>query len=224
VQPELKMPNGGIRWEVRMVFFALLLAAGTGLFLVFDQLTAPFTAAPPSIVEVAEGGVSWLIPPRPLADFTLTAQNNTPARLSDWRGKSVLMAFGYTHCPDVCPLTLGEFDQIRAALGADAEQVRFVFVSVDGERDTPDSLTHYLGVRGVESFVTALTGNAGELRRMGVDYGLYFEKRVDTGTAANYLIDHTASTFLIDADGRLAAIFAFGTDDALITAAILQGQ
>jgi protein SCO1/2 len=83
-------------------------------------------------------------PPRPLADFTLPSQDGTPLSLSALHGKYVLLFFGYTHCPDVCPTTLTDFVQVKRALGAAASQVRFVFISVDGERDTPPVLRHFM--------------------------------------------------------------------------------
>lgn len=147
-------------------------------------------------------------PPQELPDFTLTGVDGEPFSLSDLRGRFVLMAFGYTHCPDVCPLTLSEYKIILGALGDQADQVAFVFVSVDGERDTPERLAQYFDVRGVSDFVIALTGPESDLRQIGVDYGLYFEKAEDPGTSENYLVTHTAASFLIDREGRLRMIFS----------------
>jgi protein SCO1/2 len=162
-------------------------------------------------------GVETLDPPRPVQEFTLTNQDGDPFSLSDLHGKSVLMFFGYTHCPDVCPLTLLEYKQVKTALGEQADDVAFVFISVDGERDTPERLAEY--VSGFDPSFIGLTGDEATLTRMGTDFDLYFAKRPDpSGSAENYLVDHTSSSFLLDGEGRLAAIYPYGTDAAVMAA------
>ncbi|MEM6280866.1 MAG: SCO family protein [Chloroflexota bacterium] len=210
-----------IRTALVIVFGVLLLATAGVLLLIFTHLTDTYLGDTPSFIEVAPGGISILNPPRPLDDFTLTAHTGEPLSLSDLRGKTVVMSFGYTYCPDVCPLTLMEYRRINEMLADAAGDVQFVFVSVDGERDTPERLDLYLGARNIDDFALALTGSEGDLRRMGVDYGLYFEKQFDTGSQAFYLVDHTASTYLIDAQGRLTNIIGFGTDIQIVYETIL---
>ncbi|MEO1663783.1 MAG: SCO family protein [Chloroflexota bacterium] len=202
-------------------FGVLLLATAGMLLLIFMRLTDTFIGDAPSFIEVAPGGISTLNPPRPLDDFTLTAHTGDPLSLSDLRGKTVVMSFGYTYCPDVCPLTLMEYRRVNEMLGEDAEHVQFMFISVDGERDTAERLNLYMGTRNVDEFAVALTGTEGELRRMGVDYGLYFEKQFNTGSQAFYLVDHTASTYIIDPQGRLTNIIGFGTDTQTVYETIL---
>lgn len=192
-------------------FVVLVLATGVVLFFIFSALLeTPDTRALPTLSE-GSNGVTLITPPRTVNDFTLTSHTGDPLALSDLRGKPVLLYFGYTHCPDVCPLTLMEFRQVRSILGEQGDDVHFVFISVDGERDNPEWISRYFEVRSVEDFMIGLTGTEAEMKKLGVDYGLYFEKREDPGTAANYLVDHTASSFLIDAEGRLSTIFSFGT-------------
>jgi protein SCO1/2 len=183
-----------------------LIAAGMILVAVAEK--RPNDAADSAADDTATYQGTVVDPPQELPDFTLTGVDGEPFSLSDLRGRFVLMAFGYTHCPDVCPLTLSEYKIIREALGDQADQVAFVFVSVDGERDTPERLAQYFDVRGVSDFVTGLTGPESDLRRIGVDYGLYFEKVKDPGTSENYLVTHTAASFLIDREGRLRMIFS----------------
>lgn len=197
----------------------VVIIAGLGLFALFSSLTAP---PPPANPLDQTGEVRVIEPPRAVSDFTLTSHTGAPLSLSDLRGRAVLLYFGYTHCPDVCPLTLIDFRAVHEALGDAAEEVAFVFISVDGERDTPPALARYFELRNVDGFVTGLTGNDVTLRRISPDYGLFWERRTDTGSAAAYLVDHTASTFLLDAQGRLTTIFGFNTEPEAITARIIE--
>ncbi|MEI2618716.1 MAG: SCO family protein [Thermomicrobiales bacterium] len=156
-------------------------------------------------------------PPREMPDFTLTSDSGQPLRLSDLRGTPVLLFFGFTHCPDVCPTTLGEFRQIKAKMGEKGEQARFVFISVDGSRDTPESLAAYL--HAFDPAFIGLTGDEELVRTIGKDYYVYFE-RVTLGTATaageNYTVDHTTYSYLIDADGRLRVIYPFQAPTQMI--------
>lgn len=154
-----------------------------------------------------------LDPPKEVGDFTLTDQDGRLFRLSDLRGKVALLFFGYTHCPDICPTTLAEFKRVKASLGDEAERVAFVFVSVDGARDTSERLAAY--VRAFDPQFIGLTGDDAALRPIARDFGVFYQ-RVNYESDANYLVDHTASTFVIDQDGRLRLVFPYGTDPAAI--------
>ena len=123
------------------VICAVLCIVGVGLALTFgpelyDTLTRPAFA--PSLSSIAKN------PPVPVRNFELTNQDGQPTRLSDLRGKTVMLFFGYTHCPDVCPVTIADFVQLKKKLGSNADKMAFVLVSVDGERDTPAVLKNYL--------------------------------------------------------------------------------
>lgn len=172
-----------------------------------------------AIVEGGEvfDGVTVYDPPQPLPDFTLTSHRNEAFSLSDLKGRYALLFFGYTRCPDFCPLTMLEFKQVKKALGEQADQVAFVFLSVDGERDTPAVLADFIG-RFDPDFI-GLTGDEAALRQIGTSYNLQFMK-VERPGSADYLMDHTASSFLIDRDGRLIERFAFGTDAGVIAAQV----
>ncbi|MGQ9849318.1 MAG: SCO family protein [Aggregatilineaceae bacterium] len=154
-----------------------------------------------------------LDPPKEVGDFTLTDQDGQPFRLSDLRGKVALLFFGYTNCPDVCPTTLAEFKRIKVLLGEDVERVAFVFVSVDGARDTPERLAAY--VRAFDPQFIGLTGDDATLRPIARDFGVFYQ-RVNYESDVNYLVDHTASTFVVDQQGRLRLVFPYGTDPAAI--------
>lgn len=160
-----------------------------------------------------------LEPPRTVANFTLTSHEGEPLSLSDLEGKIVLLYFGYTFCPDICPASLADFVHVKRNLGEQADQVAFVFVSVDGERDTPDVLARYLSA--FDPQFIGLTGEEQEIRKIGVDYGLFFEKVEVEGTSADYLVDHTAASFLIDSERQLSVIYAYGTPPEVISNDIL---
>jgi len=162
-------------------------------------------AGPPEAAEF-KGGL--LTPSRPAPEIALDAQDGKPFRLSQERGKVVAVWFGYTFCPDVCPTTLAELAVARKELGPDAERFRIVFVTVDPERDTPARLREYAGAFG-GSF-TALTGPPERLAEVRKAYGVVAEKRVVAGTAASYLIDHSAFVYVVDPAGQLRLMFPFG--------------
>lgn len=146
-----------------------------------------------------------LQPPRPAADFVLTTQDGRGLRLSDLRGKIVLLFFGYTTCPDVCPTTLAKFREVQRALGAEAARVRFVFVTVDPERDAPARLKAY-----VETFSPTFIGLTGErtaLAKVWEDYGLYVARQATQGSAVGYLMIHSSSSYLVDQAGALRLVY-----------------
>jgi protein SCO1/2 len=176
-------------------------------------------AARPTPTPAPEG-VTVLEPPTKLADFTLTSSQNKPAHLSDWKGKAVLMSFGYTHCPDVCPVTLGRYKQVKEALGDSAGQVAFVFVSVDGARDTPAVLANYLGLFDKE-FI-GLTGDEPTLRTITKEYGATFSIEKKDPNQTDYTVAHTASWFLIDPKGNLSRVYAYDTQPEIAAADIKQ--
>jgi protein SCO1/2 len=148
-------------------------------------------------------------PPVALSDFTLPSSLGRELSLSELRGKPTLIFFGYSFCPDVCPLTLSELKEAKASLGAEGEELQVLFVSVDGERDTPELLARYLAAFD-PSFV-GVQGDDVTLRRIGKEYGLYYQKQTPEGTSAAYLVDHSSPTYLVDADGQLRTIFSYGT-------------
>lgn len=159
-----------------------------------------------------------LDPPKEIGDFTLTSHTGDPLSLSDLRGKAVLLFFGYTHCPDVCPMTLAEFKQVKRELGEAADRVAFVFASVDGERDTPERLAAYVGA--FDPDFIGLTGDEATLREIGRDYGLFFQRSTYDNTQADYLVDHTASSFVVGPEGRLRIVYPYQTDPAIIAEGI----
>lgn len=152
---------------------------------------------------------SVLEAPVSVPDFTLTDQRGGTFRLSDQRGDVVLLFFGYTQCPDVCPTTLATWRQVHQALGDDAARVRFVFVTVDPERDTSERLGMH--VNAFNPDFIGLTGSTAELETVYRIFDVYHEKDTSSGSAAGYLVSHTATTFVIDPDGNWILRLTYGT-------------
>jgi protein SCO1/2 len=180
------------------------------LLLVRAQLAALPTPAP----VTASNGVTALDAPRALIDFTLPGKDGAPLALSDLRGAYTLLFFGYTHCPDFCPLTLSEFRQVRRLLGEAGASVQVLFVSVDGARDTPDVLAEY--VNRFDPSFQAMQGDEVTLARISADYGLFYEVQRTDPDSASYLVDHTTPSYLIDPEGRLVAVFSFSASPEAI--------
>jgi protein SCO1/2 len=118
--------------------------------------------------------------------------------LEEFRGKVVVLFFGFTHCPDVCPTTLADIAGALKALGPDAQRVQVLFVTVDPERDTPQDLTQY--VNAFDPRFLALRGDLEATQRVAREFKIYFEKHKQ---GDGYTIDHSAQTYVIDGQGRL---------------------
>jgi protein SCO1/2 len=147
-------------------------------------------------------------PPRELMDFTLPNQDGEPMSLSDLRGKPTLIYFGYTYCPDICPTTLADIRRAKRTLNEQGDDVNVLMVSVDPERDTSQVLERYLS-NFDEDFV-GMTADMQTMRQIGADYGLYVNKVEIEGTTADYLIDHSAATYLVDSEGNLVMMYGYG--------------
>lgn len=145
-------------------------------------------------------------PPHPAPEFTLQGSDGADLKLSRYRGKVVLLFFGFSQCPAVCPTTLATLVQARKALGKDADAVQVIFATVDPERDTVPVLKAYLG-----AFDNSLLGGTGKpavLAALRKDYGVVARKVPTAG--GGYVYDHTSSIFLIDRAGRLRALMPYG--------------
>jgi protein SCO1/2 len=142
-------------------------------------------------------------------DFTLTDQHGAPFQLEAARGKLVVIFFGYTYCPDVCPVTLSQFRAVKAGLGAQADQVEFVFVTVDPERDTPERLAAHLAI--FDPGFIGLTGPRPDLEAVYQQFGVY-QAKVETNSQGGYLMDHTARSYVIDRQGNWRMTFPYGLE------------
>ncbi len=154
-----------------------------------------------------------LEPPNPAPALDLTDQSGQPFSLDQLEGKAVLLFFGFTNCPDVCPLTLSDFGAVRAELGEQAEDVAVVFVTVDPARDTPERMAEYL--QFFDASYIGLTGTDEQIAAAAQGYGVYYQAQ-ESDSTLGYLVDHTAGSFVIDPDGNYRLLYAYGTDPAII--------
>ena len=140
-------------------------------------------------------------------DFKLTDHTGKPRTMEDFRGKAVVIFFGYTQCPDVCPTTLSEMRQVMQLLGGDAQRLQVLFVTVDPARDTPELLSKY-----VPSFNQAFLGLYGDnaaIEKVTKDFKIIY--RVAAGkTADSYTVDHSAASLAFDPQGRLRLFINYG--------------
>ena len=140
-------------------------------------------------------------------DFELTAPDGKPRRLADFRGKAVVMFFGYTQCPDVCPTTLAALAEAMKRLGPDADRVQVLFVTIDPERDTPALLSQY--VPAFDPRFLGLYGDADATARTAKEFKILYQK-APGATPASYTMDHSAGTYVFDPQGRLRLYVAHG--------------
>ena len=138
--------------------------------------------------------------------LALTDHNGQPRTLADFRGKVVALFFGFTHCPDVCPTTLGEMATVMKELGPDAARLQVIFVSIDPERDTVDVLKRYVPLFHPDFL--GMTGSPEEIARAAKEFKIYYQKQVLKG--GGYTMDHSAGTYLLDTEGRLRLFAQYG--------------
>lgn len=193
-----------MRFLLRILMLSCLLAA----------LTA---CAPPAAAKLDLKGTD-MSETQLGGDFSLTDHLGKPRKLSDFSGKVVALFFGYTHCPDVCPTTMLEYAAVMKKLGADADKVQVLFVTVDPERDTTTVLAGY--VPHFDARFVGLTGSAAQLEPVKAAYKVVAQKVGDTNGA--YTVDHSAGSYLFDKSGKLRVYEAYGTPADSLTHDIRQ--
>ncbi len=142
------------------------------------------------------------------SDFQLTGHDGKQYQLADFRGKAVVIFFGYTQCPDVCPSTMSELSEVMKLLGPDADRVQVLFVTVDPERDTPELLAHY--VPAFDSRFLGLYGDAAATERTAKAFRVFYQKAPGS-TPDTYTMDHTAGSYVYDTSGKLRLFIRHGT-------------
>ncbi|MCW5713059.1 MAG: SCO family protein [Bauldia sp.] len=181
---------------------AIVVVAVSAFLLLRDRPTGPAPGGTQVIVEDANliGG-----------PFVLTDENGNRFTDADALGKPTAIFFGFSHCPDVCPTTLYELSVLLGQLGADADRLNVLFVSVDYERDGPEEVAAYTSV--FDPRIVGLAGTAEEIAAATSAYRVYYEKiPLENG---GYTIDHTASVYLMDSDGRFVGTLAHGENMAV---------
>lgn len=147
---------------------------------------------------------SLIQPPMPATRVDVTLMSTEgPVRLDEFRGRHTALFFGYTHCPDVCPMTLARMARAMEVLGPDAaERVRVVMITVDPERDTPERMARY--ARRFNPSFLGLSGERDAIDRVASAYGIFHAKAgSDGGPSGGYYVDHTASILVLDPKGRI---------------------
>jgi protein SCO1/2 len=142
---------------------------------------------------------------RDINAFELVDHHNAAFTDITLQGRWSFLFFGYTHCPDVCPTTLSVLNSVAQQLGDDARDVRFVFISVDPERDTPEQLARFVSY--FNSDFIGVTGNPEAIERLTRQLGVLHMRVAATDNPGSYLVDHTAGVFLVDPDGKYHAVF-----------------
>jgi protein SCO1/2 len=140
--------------------------------------------------------------------FSLTDHNGQPRTLADFKGKVVVIFFGFTQCPDVCPTSLSEMAQVKQLLGADGDRLQGLFVSVDPERDTPEIMKAYMA--SFDPGFLALYPAPEALPALAKSFRIYY-KKVPGPTPTSYTIDHSAGSYVFDTQGRVRLYTRYGT-------------
>ena len=148
-------------------------------------------------------------PPREAPGFSLTGSNGKKVNVNDYRGKVVILEFGYTYCEDVCPITLARLTEAYKRLGNSSTDIQLIYVTVDPARDNPERLREHLTAFN-PSFLGA-TGTPDELQSVQKNYGIFAKQVTSKNAALPYAMDHSSSLYLVDRQGKLRGLVPFGT-------------
>lgn len=150
--------------------------------------------------------------------FTLVGAYGKTARLKDVKGKVVVLTFGYTYCPDVCPTALLEMASARKSLGKKAEEVRGIFITIDPGRDTPARMTKY--VAHFDPTFLGLSGSEDAVKKVARQYGAQYRLNKTSDDQTNYLVDHSAYLYVLDRKGKIRYIMAYNIGRKILAAAL----
>ena len=194
-----------LRVYLYLCIATLIITTGVGLrFFALPQNTAG-----PTGVTVVDKGEREIKGSKPLligGSFTLISQNGKPVSDSDYRGKNIFVFFGFTNCPDVCPLTLNNLSRAMVLLGEDANKIQPLFISVDPLRDTPDVLRDYL--QHFDNRLVGLTGTTKQIAAVQRAYRIFAQKRNGGGQGPDYyLLDHTSISYMMGPNGEFKTFF-----------------
>jgi protein SCO1/2 len=192
---------------------ALKVIAGYATFMGATGIFSACSPAGPKFTAIDITGADYA------KDFTLTDHNGQVRTLKDFQGKVVMMFFGYTQCPDVCPTSMAEMAEIKKLLGKDGDRIQCLFVSVDPERDKPEMLKEYMAA--FDPTFLALYTTPEKTAALAKDYKVYY-KKVDGPTPTSYTIDHTAGSYVYDTTGKLRLFTRYGTKPDLTAADVRQ--
>lgn len=189
------------RNAIKTIATYLVLMGASMLFVACSPQRPAFSSVDVTGVEYAKG-------------FALTDHNGQLRRLTDFSGKVVVLFFGYTQCPDVCPTSMNELAEVKRALGKDGERLQGLFVTVDPQRDTPEVLKGYMA--NFDPTFLALSTTPDKLNELAKDYKIYF-KKVDGKTPTSYTMDHSAGSYVYDTKGQLRLFTRYGSGPKALT-------
>ena len=192
---------------------AIRLIATSALFAGVGGFLSACSESKPQFSSVDVTGVTYA------KDFELTDHNGQVRRLGDFKGKIVVMFFGFTQCPDVCPTSMTELAEVKKALGADGDKLQGLFVTVDPARDTPEVLKGYM--ENFDPPFLALYTTPDKLAALAKDFKVYY-KRVDGQTPTSYTMDHSAGSYIYDTKGNLRLFTRYGSGAKVLAADIQQ--
>lgn len=184
------------RNTLKLIAACAVLAGATGLLSACSDAAPKFAAIDVTGADYAH-------------DFALTDHNGQARSLKDFKGKIVVMFFGFTQCPDVCPTSMNELAEAKKMLGKDGDRLQGLFVTVDPERDTPEVLKAYMG-NFDPTFLALYTTSPEQLTALAKDYKVYY-KKVDGKTPTSYTMDHSAGSYVYDTEGKLRLYTRYGT-------------
>lgn len=210
----------------RYVRCSLLAAAAAVLLAACDRSAPPAESAGPAAVQTPAGtakapataggafhgiditGASYA------RNFALADPSGKVRTLDEFKGKAVVVFFGFTQCPDVCPTTMAELAQIKQSLGPDGDRLQGVFITVDPERDTPELLDAY--VKNFDPSFIALRGDAAQTQAVAREFKVYYAKVPSRQDPTSYTMDHTAGSYVFDPQGRVRLFLRHGTGSPAI--------
>ena len=192
----------------------LKLSLGCVAISVTASLLASCFESKPSFASIDVTGVDYA------KDFALTDQNGKIQTLKNFAGKVVVVFFGYTQCPDVCPTSMAELSEVRKALGKDGDRLQVIFITVDPERDTPMVLKAYMS-NFDPMFLALRPESDAQLAALAKDFKVYY-KKVEGKTATSYTMDHSAGSYVFDTKGHLRLFTRYGSGAAVLANDIRQ--
>jgi protein SCO1/2 len=183
------------RNALKLIATSAAAICASGLFVACSEPVAKFAAIDLTGADYAK-------------DLQLTDHNGQPRSIQDFAGKLVVLFFGYTQCPDVCPTTMAELAEVKKSLGADGDKLQAIFVTVDPARDTPEVLKAYMA--NFDPTFLALIPTPEQLVAMAKDFKIYY-KKVDGKTPTSYTMDHSAGSYVFDTKGKVRLFTRYGT-------------
>jgi protein SCO1 len=183
------------RIALKLIASCILLAGAAGLL-------SACTDSKPQFAAIDITGADYA------KDFALSDHLGRPRSLKDFAGKVVVLFFGYTQCPDVCPTTMSELAEVRRLLGADGDKLQGLFITIDPARDTPELLKAYMA--NFDPTFIALVPTPDQLAAVAKDFKVYY-KKVEGKTPTSYSMDHSAGSYVYDAQGHLRLYTRYGS-------------